>query len=272
MLLHPLESIKFLSHKIVRGRQLKRLNYGNKDDEFFLVSFPKSGNTWIRFILANLIKPNDVLVTLKNIGEYVPDIHVRAQRDIVFDKNSAFYNLPFKVVKSHDEYLPFFQNKQIIYVVRDGRDALTSYFYYHIGRSLSPPSLRELIEGKNFSLHGSWSKHVIGWTKGKSKSKLILKYEDMLNNPQEQTMKLVEFLSYNVTKEQIEQAISNSSIKQLREIEEKYGGVNDRNGTPKNIPFFRKGEKNDYKNLFKEDDLELFWKYHKKAMALYGYE
>jgi hypothetical protein len=45
--------------KYALGLDLAGNNYTVYPDDTFLVSYPKSGNTWVRFLLANLIHPNE---------------------------------------------------------------------------------------------------------------------------------------------------------------------------------------------------------------------
>ena len=44
-----------------------------RPDDVFIVSYPKSGNTWVRFILANLLAPGE-RITFRNIDNYVADV------------------------------------------------------------------------------------------------------------------------------------------------------------------------------------------------------
>ena len=43
----------------------------------FPVSYPRSGNTWMRFLLANLLAPHET-ITFRNIENFVPDLHKSA--------------------------------------------------------------------------------------------------------------------------------------------------------------------------------------------------
>ena len=98
----------------------------------FLVSYPRSGNTWVRFLIANLLKPAGVEIDFHNVQEYVPEIN--RNNDIIESILSP------RVIKSHALYDPAFP--KVIYLVRDGRDVYVSYYYYR---------LKQLEEGYTFS-------------------------------------------------------------------------------------------------------------------------
>ncbi|MEL6581985.1 MAG: hypothetical protein AAFQ14_19735, partial [Cyanobacteria bacterium J06621_12] len=50
-------------------------------DDLFLVSHPKSGNTWIRFLICNLIYP-ELDITFTNINNMIPDIYLTSNREL----------------------------------------------------------------------------------------------------------------------------------------------------------------------------------------------
>ncbi|MEW5829619.1 MAG: sulfotransferase domain-containing protein, partial [Chloroflexota bacterium] len=114
-------------HKLYRGYKyqkiqtalLSSLNFGSKPSQHFLVSYPKSGNTWMRILLANLLSENNEEIDLRNVGKYVPDIYIDSQVRFIRDRNSFFNRLPIQFVKTHHPYLKFYKDKKIIYVVRD---------------------------------------------------------------------------------------------------------------------------------------------------------
>ena len=89
------------------------------DADVFIVSYPRSGNTWMRFLLANLLAPQET-ITFRNIENFVPDLHKSA---------AVLDNWPGRrYIKSHhrcyDRYPRF------LYLYRDGRDAVVSDHHY----------------------------------------------------------------------------------------------------------------------------------------------
>src|SRR5881227_2930975 len=78
-------------------------------DDVFLVSYPRSGNTWIRFLIGNLIYPNDP-VTFANLEQRIPSIYTYP--------NHVLRRLP-RVLKSHEVFDPRYP--RVIYIVRDPR-------------------------------------------------------------------------------------------------------------------------------------------------------
>ena len=66
------------------GKYILGLDIAGRDftifpDDTFIVSYPRSGNTWTRFLIANLIHPNEP-VTLQNIERIVPDTHALSKK------------------------------------------------------------------------------------------------------------------------------------------------------------------------------------------------
>ena len=86
-----------------------------RPDDVFIVSYPRSGNTWVRFLMANLLAP-DEKITFRNIENYVPSIYKSA--DTLDTREGRRY------IKSHNPCYELYP--KLIYVYRDGRDALVS--------------------------------------------------------------------------------------------------------------------------------------------------
>src|SRR5215471_15987144 len=76
-------------------------------DDTFIVSYPRSGNTWTRFLIASLLHPNEA-VTFSNIDRFIPDI-TAVPRKILRETPRP------RVIKSH-EYFDLRYNK-VIYIV-----------------------------------------------------------------------------------------------------------------------------------------------------------
>ena len=95
--------------------------------DYYLVSYPRSGNTWVRVLLAELLykASGD---NLRELQYYIPDIYVRTHvNDII--------NSKFHIVKSHEKYCKaprkMEKYKRVIYLIRDPRDVVLSHHRYH---------------------------------------------------------------------------------------------------------------------------------------------
>jgi Sulfotransferase domain len=186
-------------------------------DDVFLVSFPKSGNTWTRFLLANLIFP-DQPATFANIHRLIPDPSGTNKRD--------FDSIPRpRIIKSHECFDPRYP--RVIYIVRDPRDVAVSQ--YHYDRKLkkltddSPIAtfVNRFLAGETCP-HGSWGQNVTTWlaTRQDPSRFLLLRYEDMVEDTGRELKKIVDFLGKTATPAQIAQAVERSSARRMRKLEQ----------------------------------------------------
>jgi len=95
-------------------------------DDTFIVSYPKSGNTWTRFLVASLIHNQEPMTFLK-ADKVIPSIDTQSRR--------YFKSLPRpRVIKSHFPFDPTY--KRVIYIVRDPKDVAVSQYHYQIKRKV----------------------------------------------------------------------------------------------------------------------------------------
>ena len=186
-------------------------------DDIFLVSFPKSGNTWTRFLLANLRHPEEP-ATFANIDRLVPDPTGTNKRD--FDRMPR----P-RIIKSHECFDPRY--RRVIYIVRDPRDVVVSQYHYHRKlRKIADASPIETFVARFLAgetcPHGSWGQNVTTWlaTSEGNPRFLLLRYEDMVADTARELTKVVAFLNLSVSPEQIAQAVERSSADRMRKLEQ----------------------------------------------------
>src|SRR2546428_8591396 len=91
-----------------------------RPNDVFLVSYPRSGNTWIRFLIGNLVCPDDP-VTFANVEQRIPSIYTYPNR--------VLRRLP-RILKSHEVFDPRYP--RVIYIVRDARDVAVSFYHLNI--------------------------------------------------------------------------------------------------------------------------------------------
>jgi len=91
-------------------------------DDVFLTSYPRSGNTWMRFLVGNLLH-QEKPVTFLNMEGLVPDMYKQSDRTL--------RHMPRpRILKSHECFDPRY--RRIIYIVRDPRDVVLSCYFQNI--------------------------------------------------------------------------------------------------------------------------------------------
>jgi hypothetical protein len=193
-------------------------------DDIFLVSFPKSGNTWTRFLLANLRFPEEP-ATWANIDQLIPDPTGTAKRE--FDRMPR----P-RIIKSHECFDPRYP--RVIYIVRDPRDVVVSQYHYHRKiRKIEDDSpiekfVTRFLAGETCP-HGSWGQNIATWlyTSEGDPRFLLLRYEDLVADTARELAKVVEFLHLSAGPKEIAQAVERSSADRMRELEK---AQKDKNG------------------------------------------
>ena len=178
---------KYLLGTDIAGRQL-----AVRPDDTFIVSYPRSGNTWTRFLIANLLF-GDQPVSFTNIERLIPDAEALSNRYLK--------GIPSpRVIKTHQ----YFDHRypKVLYITRDPRDVLLSYYHFsrkyrHIADDYP---LEQYIHGVvTGTLHstawGTWAENVGTWLAARNgrPTFLLLRYEDLLEDTQTDLAKVARF-------------------------------------------------------------------------------
>jgi len=161
--------------RVLAGRQLAGRGVTVYPDDVYLVSYPRSGNTWTRFLLGNLIH-QDEAVTFSNIESRIPEIY--------FNPDRALRALPRpRMLKSHECFQP--QYPHVIYIVRDPRDVAISFYHHNVKAGNIPDDysmasfVPRFIAGEFDCKFGSWRDNVLSWisVRGDSPNFMMLRDE-----------------------------------------------------------------------------------------------
>lgn len=190
-------------------------------DDVFLTSYPRSGNTWTRFLVGNLVHTEEP-VTFLNVERLVPDMYKHSDR--------YMRTLPRpRILKSHEVFDPRY--KRVIYIVRDPRDVAVSQYHWEMKQKSVQDEcpieqfVPRWIEGIYWDRLANWGDHVTSWmsTRQGRDSFEILRYEDLLANAQAELIKVARLLGIEPAPERLARAVELSSADRMRKLESTQG-------------------------------------------------
>ncbi len=213
----------------IAGRSLYKL-----PDDIFLVAYPGSGGQWLRRLVANLLDPSSP-VTEANVRSRLPDLYHTSRRG--FAKMSR----P-RIIFSHECFDA--EYGRVIYLVRDPRDVAGAlYEQSRQGGSIENTieqfvplfcmktdeyqggwseefsgsikanqgfAYRSRLKDEFLGTPASWGENVMSWigARGRDPSAmLLLRYEDLITDPQVELGKIAEFLNLDASPERIRSAL-----------------------------------------------------------------
>ncbi len=209
--------------KIIQLKYLKQLPVNPRIDDVYLDSFPRSGNTWFRFLLANAIKHHfnvEREVNFFSIQDIIPDLDV--SRTIPPVGPFGLANVP-RIIKTHSRYNPYFF--RTILLVRDPRDVMVSYYHYLRSYDIIPENMgfSEFIRHPQFGI-AEWVAHTHSWVTSRKIGQIVkvFSFEDMVASPVGQVREIMELFGFSVSPENTKKAVEASSKENMRASEEKH--------------------------------------------------
>ncbi len=200
-------------------------------EDVFIVGFPKSGNTWFQHLVSGIVHGVDARNSPPLLAyDLVPDVH----------KNSFYrrYSTPM-FFKSHS--LPRPDYRRVVYLLRDGRDAMVSCLHYLEVLRRAKLDFFELVTDGAPEIPCKWHQHVNAWLQNPHASRmLIIKYEDLASRPVEQLERFCQFINLDRKRSHLVDVAEASQFRNLRAKEARLGlGYPD--VWPADKFFFRRG-------------------------------
>jgi hypothetical protein len=239
-------------------------------DDTFLVSYPKSGNTWCRFLVANLVYPHRN-PNWGNIDQLIPGPEVVSKRYLQSMQRP-------RIIRSHDPFDPRY--KRVIYITRDPRDVALSQYHHHQKRKLIDENypfatfLQRFLAGET-NEHGSWRENVGSWLAARygDPQFLLLRYEDMIASPQHELGRVAEFLGVEATAQDLARSVEQSSPERMRQLEKMNMDKNAlTKGTRQDLPFVRTAKFGNWKSEMQQSSIAVIEAAWAPLMKWLGYE
>jgi len=273
----------------------------------WISSYPKSGNTWTRYFLSNYFynkqKINSDFNILNKIDKF-PPYKILPQllsedeiKESAYNISKYWHDIQLEITKEKDDFI-FLKNHNalvsvegrnlteekfslaFIYLVRDPRDIAISYSNFD--KTLSIDKAIERITSENLYCHvtkkfpldvevlGSWKFNYYSWKNGVAEvPRIIIKYEDLINNTFETKLKIIKFLSnilnFKVDTNHIKYSIEQSDFKRLQGIE------NNQKFHESTNTFFNSGKIGQWKNILSPKQISTIENFCKNEMQELGY-
>ena len=237
---------------------------GLHHSDLFLASYPRSGNTWLRFVLSEALSGQEI--DFDNVNSFIPELKLHKQARPLLPGQG-------RVIKTHEQYRK--EYKKAIYIVRDVRDCALSAHARTREIGISPPDfdvyLKKYLEGRTYQ-YGSWHRHIRSWLDGplaKAGKLLVIKFEDLRRNPEDAVTRMVQFAGVPMDAERIRAALANNSVDRMRVKEEKSQKLFQ--SKTEQGRFVRKGAVQGWRATMTPAQLQMFERYAGPELARMGY-
>lgn len=249
-----------------------------KPDDLLIATYPKAGTTWMQEIVDMITQKGDIEKCKRSpIYTRIPFLEICSPPPVPLGVHIAALMPSPRIIKTH---LPFHlvpksfweQNCKVIYVARNAKDSVVSYYYFDKMNMTQPEPgtweeyLKKFMQG-NVGW-GSWYRHVKDfWEKKDQHQILYVFYEDMKENPEREIRKVMMFLEKHLPDDIVQKIVHQTSF-----IAMKQNPMANYSTMPECIfnhscsPFLRKGDVGDWKNYFTVAQNEIFEEDYAKKM------
>lgn len=227
-------------------------------EDIFIVGHPRSGNTWVRNLIAGAIYGAD--------PQYAPYTLVS---DLIPGDTPYYrrYATPM-FFKSH--YPPRPDYRRVIYLIRDGRDVMVSYFHYIKAMRGQDVDFLNVVQGDKVLWPYKWHEHVEGWLANPYGADIVtIKYEDLKRDTVHELRRLCEFAGFKRDESFLKLIAEKASFNSMRQKEVLYGMGDPR--WPKDTFFVRRGEIGSYKDEMPKAIEEVFMRDAENTLRKLGY-
>ncbi len=272
---------------------------------YWLASYPKSGNTWLRIVLHNFIQNCHQPTDINQISdELMAGSRLWLDQILGFDTSEldftelerlrpaayrwSQHSKKVSYHKIHDAYSytdngePLVSNEATLgalYIMRNPLDVAISFAHH---RRCSIDRAIEMMGDHDYTLSQtqeqllpqvpqklfSWSEHVLSWCEAPDLNCLLIRYEDMLSHPMATFTRALRFLKLPDDPERTAKAIRLSRFEGLAQQEQERGFNEKR---PEVECFFRKGISGEWRNVLTPQQVSKICRDHGEVMRHFGY-
>jgi hypothetical protein len=255
-------------HRTLRRPLVLARHRGLEPPDAFLASYPRSGTTWLRFLLYETLTGDDSGFGL--MRRAIPSVGKQAgARPVLRDGG--------KLIQTHEPYCD--RDRKTIYIARDPRSVVCSEFSWqqrsgYYGGAFEP-FVADFAAGRT-NPWGSWADHVEYWRRDSAAARgghlLALRYEDMRADTLGVFKGVLEFLEADVDHDVVVSAIENNSLEGMRAKEDEAQQEGRRRSARPDIRFINSGAVGGWRQRLDARQVRLIEDRFGGVMRSLGYE
>ena len=261
-LLHPLNRLvrNALDRETLKRTGLLQIEATSGDD-IFIAGYPKSGNTWMQHLVVGLLTGMDMRLVPHSIVEGIaPDVH-----------KTKFYRRHHTPTFFKTHHLPRPEYRRVIHLVRDGRDAMLSYYHWRAAIEGRQPDFLRMIRAGEGLFPCKWHEHTAAWLSNPHGAKIMtITYEALKQDTVRELSRLCDFSGLIREPRLIENVAQTCAFEAMR-IKEKRFGWGPGSRMPKDKYFVRRGIVGSFKDEMPVEILAAFMKEAGPIMRWMGY-
>jgi len=243
---------------------------GLNSNDAFVASYPRSGSTWLRFLLLELLTCADG-AGFENVNQMIPDVGGQAGSPKLLGGSG-------RLIKTHEAYRS--EYGRAVYLVRDLRDVVISEFEYENANERIAEDFDTFVmlslEGR-VNGYGSWKDHVASWVESPLAADgrlLVVKFEKMKTQTEDTLADILDFLSVSRDRAAIRQAIANNNLQRMKEKEDRSpqtSAYSRQSGNGEQKRFIRSGSTGGWRSRLTEPQVHMIERQAGSWLSRMGY-
>jgi Sulfotransferase domain len=181
-----------------------------------VVSYPKSGSTWLRMVLGMVLSGDEL--DFESVRRVVPPLGLQRSAPAVLPGGG-------RLVRSHEPIAHLAPTQpQVIYLVRDGREVAASYYHHEVREGRAPASVPAFVEAflaARLDGYGTWVDHVRGAqeTAGALAPVIVVRYDALRHDVAAEVGRLCTAIGASVSAATIEAACAANTKERMQDKE-----------------------------------------------------
>lgn len=208
-------------------------------DIVWLASYPKSGNTWLRFLLHHYLYGE--VTDSAQVARRIPDLHVAGPDGLPAPGEAPLFCKTHLTLGPRHPHVD--RTAGFVYILRHPRDVMISDLNYVRMTAPDADQVTDAGYAREFIRHmgspawrrvgmGSWPEHVGSWLAGTPRfPHVLLRYEDMKADPGRELARVLRLVGEEPDKARVEAAVAGSRFERMRDLEARER----REGTPGHV-------------------------------------